>query len=124
MSATASSGKFVSILVPVELQAPLQTFVDVYQQAPRDLSQPQPLHRVEQQLAAASDQLFSAVMQPIVQQSVAAREPTKLRRSLLVPSWLRLLALPRPLKNQGRRTVQVRLSRGPAISLRVVMGFP
>lgn len=121
MSSTASSGKFVSILVPVELQEALQAFLNSYQQAPKDLSNPQQLHAVEQQLASAADLLFSAAMQPVVQQSVAAREPTKLHRSWLVPSWLRLLAAPaKPLKNQGRRTVHVRLSRGPAISLGVV----
>jgi hypothetical protein len=120
MSGTASSGKVVSILVPIELQEPMQAFVKAYEEVPRDLADPQQLHRVEEKLAGACDELYSAAMQPVVQQSVAAREPTRWQRSLLVPSWLRMLALPRPMKNQGRRTVQVRLSRGPAISLRVV----
>jgi hypothetical protein len=120
MSATAPSGKVVSILVPIDLQGPLQTFVNAYEQTPRDLAQPQQLQHVEEKLAAACDELYSAAIQPVLQQSVAAREPARPRRSLLVPSWLGLLALPRPMKNQGRRTVEVRLSRGPAISLRVV----
>ncbi len=119
MSATASSGPFVSIVVPVELQGALETFLEAYQQAPRNIADPQQLQTAEQLIAKASDQLFSAAMQPIIQQSVAAREPTQLRRSLLVPSWLRLLVCPKPVKNQGRRTVTVRLSRGQAISLRV-----
>ena len=120
MSETASSGKGLSILVPVELHEALLAFLDVYLQTPQDISNPQQLHHAEQQLANAADQLFSAAMQPVVQASVAAREPTRLRRSLLVPSWLALLALPRPLKNQGRRTVEVRTSCGPTIRLRVV----
>jgi hypothetical protein len=119
MSGTASSGPVVSILVPVELQGAFQDFLDVYQQAPRNITDPQQLHQVEQQLAAAADQLFAAALQPVVQQAVERREPSRLQRSLLLPSWLGRLVCPKRLKNQGRRTVQVRLSRGPTLSLRV-----
>jgi hypothetical protein len=121
MSQTKSSGKVVCIEVPAELQGPLEEFVQAYQQAPRDISTPQQLHQAEQQLADASDQLFAAAMQDIVQQSVAARESSRLCRSLLVPTWLRLLCRPaKPMKNQGRRRVHICLSRGKAITLSTV----
>ena len=71
MSSTASSGKFVSILVPVELQEALQAFLNSYQQAPKDLSNPQQLHAVEQQLAKASDLLCSAAMRRPVSTSIS-----------------------------------------------------
>src|SRR4051794_15362430 len=119
MSSTASSGNVVSILVPAELQGALQRFLDAYQQAPRDISDPGQLQAVEQDLSAAADRLFCAAVQPVIQQSVAAREPARPGRPSLVPRWLCLLSLPGPLKNQGRRAVWVRLSRGPAILLRV-----
>lgn len=120
MSRTASSAEVVSILVPVELQEPLRDFLNSYQQAPRNIATPQQLDEVEQQLATASDHLFSAAMQTVVQESVTSREPSKMRRGLLVPSWLRRLNRPKAFKNQGRRTVHVRLSRGQVITLRVV----
>src|SRR5258708_27969296 len=66
MSRTASSAEFVSILVPVGLQEPLRDFLNTYQDAPRNISDPQQLNDVEQQLATASDQFFSAAMQTIV----------------------------------------------------------
>ena len=120
LSRTASSAEPVSIVVPAELQEPLRDFLNSYQQAPRNISTPQQLDEVEQQLATASDHLFSAAMQTVVQESVTSREPSKTRRGSLVPSWLRRLNRPKTFKNQGRRTVSVRLSRGSAISIRVV----
>src|SRR5258707_10982864 len=61
-------------------------------------------NEVEQQLATASDHLFSAAMQTIVQESITSAEPSKPRRGSLVPSWLRRLHRPKAFKNQGRRT--------------------
>jgi hypothetical protein len=120
MSRPASSAECVFILVPFELQEPLHDFLKSYQQAPRNISSPQQLDEVEQQLATASDQLFSASMQTIIQESVTSQEPSKTRRGSLVPTWLRRLNRPKAFKNQGPRTVHVRLSRGPSITLRVV----
>src|SRR3954470_18220669 len=108
MSCTASSGTVVSILVPVELQGAVQRFLDAYQQAPRNISDPGQLQAVERDLSAAADRLFTAAVRPVLQQSVAAREPARLRRPSLVPGWLSLLSLPGRLKNQGRRAVWVR----------------
>src|SRR4051812_33842330 len=101
MSSTASSGTVVSILVPAELQGALQGFLDAYQQAPRNISDPGQLQAVEQDLSAAADRLFGAALRPVLQQSVAAREPARRRGPSLVPGWLSRLSLPRPLKNQG-----------------------
>ena len=120
MSRTASSAEPVSIVVPAELQGPLLDFLNAYQQVPRNVSSPQQLDDIEQQLAKASDNLFSATMQTITQESVTFREPSRTRLGSLVPSWLRLLCQPKAFKNQGRRTVSARLSRGSAISIRVV----
>jgi hypothetical protein len=120
MSRTASSAEPVSIVVPAELQGPLLDFLNAYQQVPRNVSSPQQLDDIEQQLAKASDNLFSATMQTITQETVTFREPSRTRLGSLVPSWLRLLCQPKAFKNQGRRTVSVRLSRGSAISIRVV----
>jgi hypothetical protein len=120
MSRTASSAEPVSIVVPGELQGPLLDFLKAYQDVPRNVSSPQQLDDIEQRLVKASDQLFSAAMQSIAQESVTLREPSRTRLGSLVPSWLRLLCQPKAFKNQGRRTVHVRLSRGPAMSIRVV----
>ena len=120
MSRTASSAEPVSIVVPGELQGPLLDFLNAYQQVPRNVSSPEQLDDIEQRLVKASDQLFSAAMQSIAQEAVTFREPSRTRLGSLVPSWLRLLCQPKAFKNQGRRTVSVRLSRGSAISIRVV----
>jgi hypothetical protein len=120
MSNPASSAEFVSILVPVELQEAVRDFLNAFQQAPRNIISPERLNEVEQQMATASDQLFSASMQTIIQESVTSQEPSKTRRGSLVPTWLRQLNRPKVFKNQGPRTVHVRLSRGPSITLRVV----
>jgi len=107
MSRTASSAEPVSIVVPAELQGPLLDFLNAYQQVPRNVSSPQQLDDIEQQLAKASDNLFSATMQTITQETVTFREPSRTRLGSLVPSWLRLLCQPKAFKNQGRRTVSV-----------------
>jgi hypothetical protein len=105
----------------LELQDAIEDFIKAYQQAPRDISSPQQLDQVEQHVAQATDRLLAASMQPILQQSVAARETTRYRRNKLVPTWLRLLLTPaKPMKNQGRRTVHVTLSRGPDIAITTV----
>jgi hypothetical protein len=121
MCQTQSSGKMVCIEVPVELQGALEAFVSAYQQLPRDISTAHELHQVEQSLAGASDQLFASAMQPIVQQSVDAREPSRSHRRLRAPIWMKLLVTPaKPMKNQGRRTYHINLLRGPAIAITAV----
>jgi hypothetical protein len=121
MSQTRSSGKVVCIEVPEELQGAIEEFIKAYQQTPRDISSPQQLDQVEQHVAQACDRLFAASMQPIIQQSIAARQSSRRRHSKLVPTWLsRLLTPAKPMKNQGPRTVHLTLSRGPDIAISTV----
>ena len=121
MSTTASSAAGVSILVPTELQGPLLAFLARYAATQsRPCADPQQLHDAEQTMADAADQLCAAAMQPIVQKSVSSQEPSARRRSTLLPPALRAFLLPaKRFKNQGRRPVHLRLSRGPAIRIRV-----
>jgi hypothetical protein len=120
MSSSPSSAGVVSILVPAELQGAVQAFVAAYQHAARDIADPSRLQEAEQRLHGASDVLFASAMQPVVQRAVAAGEATKRRAHRLTPTWLqRLLGLPHGFKNQGPRTVHIRLSAGPAIAVRV-----
>jgi hypothetical protein len=121
MSQTRSSGKVVCIEVPEELQDAIEDFIKASQQARRDIASPQQLGSVEQQVAEACDRLLAASMQIIIQQSVAARQPSRLCHSKLVPTWLsRLLLSTKPMKNQGPRTVHLTLSRGPDIAISTV----
>jgi hypothetical protein len=119
MSGTTSSAKSVSIVVPAELQEAIEAFVESYQRLPRNLSCPEQLHQAEQGLAGAADRLCSCCVQVVIQQSVASQEPGRYRLSRMVPESLRLASLPTGFKNQGRRTVTVRLCRGGAVAIRV-----
>lgn len=121
MSARTSSDKYVSIQVPTDLQEAVEEFVKSYGEISPDLSCAEQLHQAEQKVAAAADQLLSDAMQSIVQQSVTYQESASrsYRRRLLLPPSLGLAALPKGFKNQGRRSVSIRLCRGNPISVRV-----
>ena len=119
MSRTASSAEPVSI--PAELQGPLLDFLNAYQQVPRNVSSPNNSttssnnwQGFQQSLFCHNANHYSGNLSCVPR---AEQDATRVVGSFLAA---RLLCQPKAFKNQGRRTVSVRLSRGSAISIRVV----
>ena len=122
MSRTASSAEPVSIVVPAELQGPLLDFLNAFTNKFHGMSPPPSNSTTSsnnwQRLPTIS---FLPQCKPLLKnllrsESRAGRDS----RSLVPLPGCVFLCQPKAFKNQGRRTVSVRLSRGSAISIRVV----
>lgn len=114
----ASSPSVVLMAVPVELQAALANLLDSYQHTALP-QHPADTDRLEQDLIAHTDALAAAMTQHVLQQALDQRSTSARHRRLFRPLFRLSPPLPKHFKNQGRRSVRVRLSRGGCICLRV-----
>ena len=108
MSRTASSAPSLFLLsFLLNCKWPLLDFLNAYQQVPRNVSSPQQLDDIEQQLAKASEQsLFCPQCKPLLK-NLLRSESRAGRDSGVVGSLpeavVSLCMQPKAFKNQGRR---------------------
>lgn len=114
----ASSPPVVSMAIPVELQPAVADLLASYHAA-RLPRHPADTEQLEQHLVASSDALAAAMIQQALQRAIDHHSTRTEHRRLFQAALSQPPALPKHFKNQGRRPVRIRLSRGGTITLQV-----